>query len=638
MTTHPVGLLLVGLWFGLATGIGEALVLGLKRLAFHRLTHVSVHVVWMAPVANVCLFGLLGLVLAVVARRWPERMTLGRATSIFAFFAFLSASFLYHPLHVYAKLLLAAGLAVQTGRVVAAYPGPFCRLVEWTLVWIRPVTGLLGPRESGEKPPGPRSGVLLTHRQFLCGVGATIAGLALGTQAWQVAGRHRAGTRIATAPSRGPNVLLIVLDTVRTQNLSVYGYARRTTPYLERWAQKGVRFERAFSTAPWTLPSHVSILTGRFPHETSANWLTPMAGGHPTLADLLSAQGYTTAAFVANARYCSRETGLNRGFAHYEDYRVSPTRIALSASLGRAANEWVPKLTGGRGVFERTTAAEINSSFLAWLSKEQPRPFFVFLNYYDAHAPYQPPASFEPKFGGEGRRSTPAWLYREVISPEQLRREEVSADAAQAMVDGYDDCIAYVDREIEGVLGELERRDLLTNTLVIVTSDHGEEFGEHGLFGHGNSLYRSLVEVPLILALPSRVPEGVSVRAPVSLRDLPATVLDLLHPGRGAGLPGESLGRYWRNGDSDGGAGGMLLTEVSRAGAMPSESPVSRGGMRSLVLGGWRYIGTEDGREELYDFENDPLEARDLSRSAEAPRALEMFRATLRGRRRLGAA
>src|SRR5262249_1413595 len=139
-------------------------------------------------------------------------------------------------------------------------------------------------------------------------------------------GRSSLGRR--PAPPRGAkNVLLIVLDTVRAQSLSLYGYSRDTTPNLRRIAARGVRFDQALSTAPWTAPSHASMFTGRWPHELSIGWSRPLDATHPTLAEFLSARGYKTAGFVANTTYCSYETGLDRGFARYDDYDVTPRTV-----------------------------------------------------------------------------------------------------------------------------------------------------------------------------------------------------------------------------------------------------------------------------------------------------------------------
>ena len=116
---------------------------------------------------------------------------------------------------------------------------------------------------------------------------------------------------------------MIVWDTVRADHLSLHGYGRPTTPNLERLAARGVRFNLAFSTSSWTLPSHASLFTGRWPHELRVDWTVPLGNDFPTLAEYLGAQGYDTAGFAANVDYCSRETGLARGFVHYEDYPIN---------------------------------------------------------------------------------------------------------------------------------------------------------------------------------------------------------------------------------------------------------------------------------------------------------------------------
>ena len=143
-------------------------------------------------------------------------------------------------------------------------------------------------------------------------------------------------------PADSPNVLLIVLDTVRADHLSLYGYQRATTPTLERLAKRAIRFDEARATAPWTLASHASMFTGRLPHELAVKWQTPLRTGFPTLAEYLGSQGYATAGFVANTEYCSYDTGLDRGFTHYEDYVIDlehlrPFRTALlvRSRLGR---------------------------------------------------------------------------------------------------------------------------------------------------------------------------------------------------------------------------------------------------------------------------------------------------------------
>ena len=216
------------------------------------------------------------------------------------------------------------------------------------------------------------------------------------------------------------NVLLVVLDTVAAEHLSLYGYARPTSPTMAELAERGVRFERAQSSSSWTLPSHASLFTGRWPHELSAGWLTPLDGAFPTLAEFLGARGYATAGFIGNCWYCACGSGLERGFDSYTDYIFPRLTAFKAASLVRRTvdglreaeqflEDWldidVLKAPVDRLFMlvnaDRKAAAEVNQEFLDWLTRRrQPnRPFFAFLNYYDAHSPYELPPATVRRFG-----------------------------------------------------------------------------------------------------------------------------------------------------------------------------------------------------------------------------------------------
>jgi arylsulfatase A-like enzyme len=199
--------------------------------------------------------------------------------------------------------------------------------------------------------------------------------------------------------------------------------------------------------------------------------------------------------------------------------------------------------------------------------------------------------------------------------------------------DLYDDCIAYLDQRLGALLDELGRRGVLDDTVVIVTSDHGEHLGDHRLFFHGCSLYRQLVNVPLVVAGPTRVPKRQVVDEPVSLRDVPATVLDLAGLARGDLFPGRSLARFWNQ--RDGAPQPVfepLLMEMERPALLTNQGrePVSRGPMKSLVAGGMHYIRTGDGGEELFALGADPQELTSVAGLPGAEVSLEGFRGALR--------
>ncbi|MBI4589069.1 MAG: sulfatase [Candidatus Rokubacteria bacterium] len=586
---HPAGLLQIAAWFALLTGLGEVSGLAVAKWLLQRYLHLSPYVVWMAPATDLALFALAGLGLWAVGRRWPALVSLRGAAFVFALLGCLSLLLMVTRLHAVAALLLAAGLATQASRVIAAYPRGF-RLLR------RRTTGALA---------------------------ALVVLLAAAVHGWPALAEQRALATLPRPPADAPNVLLIVLDTVRARNLSLYGYGRATTPRLEKFAKRGVLFDRAFATSPWTLPSHASMFTGRYPHEVSADWTRPLDATHPTLAELLSAHGYATAAFVANTIYCSWESGLDRGFARYEDYRVSPGQIVLGSSLARtvlgsAAGGKILRIARQHQRFGRKSAAQLNEDFLRWLPHTERRPFFVFLNYFDAHDPYLPPEPFATMFGPPRPARDPTLLPERRWTPPEM----------QAEMDAYDGAIAYLDHHLGRLLDGLEAAGVLASTLVIVTSDHGEEFGEHGTMGHGNSLYLPSLHVPLLIVLPSRVPGGRIVPEPVTLRDLPATVVDLLRlPGRRP-FPGQSLARHW-DGTGGGAAPDPALAEVNFAPGRPGWFPVSKGNMKSLLAGRDHYIRNGDGGEELYDVEADALEQRDRAASPEGLGLLGELRAQL---------
>jgi arylsulfatase A-like enzyme len=197
--------------------------------------------------------------------------------------------------------------------------------------------------------------------------------------------------------------------------------------------------------------------------------------------------------------------------------------------------------------------------------------------------------------------------------------------------DAYDDCIHYLDRQIGHLLDELERRGLAENTVVIVTADHGESFGEHGMFGHGASLYQTEVHVPLIVAHHRSTPAGTTVRAPVSLCDLPATICELVGSASEAPFPGRALSRFWRS-DSPGEKDGIVFSEWEEAGLFVPEHASSAGAesaLHSITSGDSVYIRGASGREQLYDLATDPAQERDLSRDAEHQALLHRLRQDL---------
>jgi arylsulfatase A-like enzyme len=364
----------------------------------------------------------------------------------------------------------------------------------------------------------------------------------------------------ATPPPR-PNIVLFLLDTVRADHLGLYGYPRETMPFVAGLAERGLLFERAYAPSTWTAPSMASLFTGRWVHEHGVLSglaatrgalkrgqqveLNRIPSGLDTLPELLQRAGYRTFGAADNFNI-GEAMGFTRGFAEFSAKDQGGLRH------GKVVAEWRERLVSGP-------------------------PYFLYLHYMAAHAPY--------------RRRSP-W-YDPQTPPE---RREIAA---------YDSNLSFMDEKIREVF---EALDLDSDAVVIVTADHGEEFGDHGSIGHGNTLYEELLRVPLVLFGPGRVPVG-RVAAPVSLVDLLPTLRELLGLEPDAPDAGRSLLAAARAPDPSRVLFPMRWDEFA-------SPPISR---KAVVTERYKLILTQpEGREELYDLHADPAERQDLARQRPA--------------------
>jgi arylsulfatase A-like enzyme len=576
-----------------AVGFTEAAVLGFRKLVLGEVIHLSQHFVWMAPAAYLLSFLPVAIVLAGLARVFP-RIRLHHVAGVLVFLAALGVLLMFQQLHRAAMLVLAAGVGFQAARVVA-------RRREATVRLARRATPAF----------------------------AALAAVAFVAVSSALALRERgARAALGAPPAAAKNVVFIILDTVRAASLSLYGYDRPTTPELERWARRGVVFDNAFSPSPWTLPSHASMFTGRHPHELTANWQTPLDARYPTLADILAARGYVTAGFASNPFYTTYEHGLDRGFVHYEDYRVSLGQTLNSGSLpafilaGRPgfSQNIFRRILSNYEYLGRKTADIVTRDFLSWLEASDERPFFAFLNYMDSHVPFEPPAEWAERFDVRPPRPL---LDRLVDDRSMWTPEERAAGAYDR--DRYDATIAFTDAQLGVLFDALEQRDLLDETVVIVTADHGEHLGEHALYGHANSLYPQLLHVPLVIWEPDAAPARIAEYA--SLRSLPATVLDLIDLEGQADLPGGSLAPLWRDGGRP--PADALVASVRRGLDVAENATNADGDAHALTEDGRHYILNPDGRQELFDLRSDPHGARDLAESRDGGEIIARLRDAL---------
>ena len=435
-----------------------------------------------------------------------------------------------------------------------------------------------------------------------------VSGLALG--------RESSSPAIPRSPIAGasprPNVILIVMDTVRADHLSLYGYHRDTTPNLKKLAADSALYPQALSAADITLTSHASIFTGLYPSWHGAYCQPPGAiygrriGPVPTMAEELAKNGYHTLGVAANL-YLRSQFGLQRGFAEFRIPRPVPILAGdeswymLRNGIRHAIN-----LVADTSQFDRlySRADAVNSEFFAMLNQPElaQAPFFAFLNYMDAHFPYIPPSPFDRLFPGKSS-ATEADLDR--MQAKASQGEPLPALYTSHAVSQYDGGISYIDSRVGQLVDWLKSQNLYANTMIIITADHGESFGERRLFLHGNSLYANLLHVGLLVKYPHSAHAG-TVDAPVSLIDIFPTVMSVAGIKPPAGLQGLNL----------------LDPAATQSRDLFSESfpcPVLHGPhcpngcfMGSVVSWPNKFIWSSKGSPETYELQEDPNENHNL--------------------------
>jgi len=451
-------------------------------------------------------------------------------------------------------------------------------------------------------------------------------GLCNSRALWQMAASR-------TAQKEDPDVILIVWDTARAASCSVYGHAQPTTPGLERLAARSVTCERAIAPSSWSVPSHATIFTGQHPHELGTSLRAPLPPGPKTLAEVFHERGYATGGFVGNIRLTGRLTGLDRGFSHYSDCSLSFEEVLYCTRAGRnlSTTPWVRSLVGFYSMLGQKSAAQIHESCLSWASMNADRPCFVFVNCFDVHDPYLPPPPLREKWGP--RTHDEKLLMAQWVEDTNWKTTLPAPEATRVAVQAYDGCFVGLDAEFESFLTRWKALDRQRELIVIVTSDHGELFSEHDVFGHSYSLYRNAVHVPLIISAPG-LPAGARLSPVLGLRDLPATVIDLAGiPGKP--LPGTSfLAKLKSPEPEDARSGSLVLAEIDRCPFpnLPPPYPAAHGPVRSLFLKGFHYtrIESDPPQESLYDFIEDPAESRNLIEDPAQSALVQQFRDALK--------
>jgi arylsulfatase A-like enzyme len=387
-----------------------------------------------------------------------------------------------------------------------------------------------------------------------------------------------------------PNVIIILLDAARKDHLGLYGYTRNTTPNLDLLAPDSVVFTNAVTECPWTNPAIASLFTSLPP---SAHGVTSYHMGKvgvetdclnreiKTLAEILKEAGYRTGAFVAN-HWIGEKTLFDQGFDVFDP-------------LGP---EFKPR------------AARLNKKALAWIEKNRGGPFFAYLHYFDIHGPYQPPEPYDTIF----HTVPPAKFTTEQLHAMDAHGGGYISDGREKdggnlsyYIDKYDGEIRYVDSRIGGILSRLKELSLYDDSLIIVLSDHGEVFFEHGYYGHGYSIYSEEINIALIIKFPAKLGFQGRSGAAVSLADISTTIFEILglrfpYPTVGQSLLGEPA--------KNGTAGRDLFSEEL--------SPIMKGAPKvALIKGDLKaiYRPNQSAVTEIYDLSKDPAEKSNLLKS-----------------------
>ncbi|MFP4343243.1 MAG: sulfatase [Anaerolineales bacterium] len=462
---------------------------------------------------------------------------------------------------------------------------------------------------------------------------------------------------------RQPDILLIVLDTLRADRLSCYGYERNTTPHLDAFSEGGVLFERAISPGQWTIPAHASLFTGEYP---STHMTTQIYDRHsadqPTLAEVLGARGYETIGFCNNPLLGVVENDLDRGFEGFYNYGgtlperppIGDSRPHIAGRVVQRAARVVRDLTKPlQNVFARNNfllrlalhprlvplwrrylnfkgnSAQSVRDLVGYLRVRQQkgpeRPIFTFVNLMETHLPFGPPARFLRKFVPYFRHDREAREFMTRYNHEHYRwmvplREPLTELQDRVLNDMYDAEVAYEDHLLRYVFNYVNQPEVRDDTIVIITSDHGEGMNNHDFVGHSLVAYDDLVHVPLIVRYPERYPEGLRVSRPVSTRRVFHSVLEAAGVTNApVDVAGLSLAAALGADDPE---GGLVFTEAftphTLLALMENEDPEAidtyrcRFMRRAAYREAYKLIEVGDRPDELFDVTRDPGELDNL--------------------------
>ncbi len=449
-----------------------------------------------------------------------------------------------------------------------------------------------------------------------------------------------------------PNILLVVLDATRADYCSCYGAERLITPHLDRLAKEGTLYEQAISPAPWTLPAFASIFTGFFPSQLNVYENRVLDASPPTLAALLSEHGYGTFAVTGNS-WLSVDFGLQRGFDRVHklwqliqvpedvnklvlDGLTGPKQSRLPVFMARIRKGNVLKNTINTAYNrfwshrQDLGASRTAQPLLRWIDGQQ-GPWFCLAHYMEAHLPQIPPLAWARRFAHD-------WpLVRQLRGEDHIRLtwrhlagvEPFSHEVLTAWRDLYSAEVAYADHYLGLLVRALEEQGILDNTVVIVTADHGESLGEHGLLSHQYGVYDTLIRVPLVIRCPAVFPSGARISSPVQILDLFATILEIagIEPPPSSSqsfLPTHHVPREFAVAQEEGWRRIPHPSVLARFDVQPQSLEQFAHGFTAIRGLEHKLIARSDGNRELYAWQDDPGEENNLaSQHPEIVRDLE---------------
>jgi len=411
-------------------------------------------------------------------------------------------------------------------------------------------------------------------------------------------------THCAPSPGAQPNLVLIVIDTLRADHLGTYGYERATSPHIDGLAKRGLVFAHALAVSSWTKPSVASLFTSRYPSEHGAiSFERDLPSTVPTLAETLREAGYRTVGVSGNFVHVAERTGFARGFDAFE---------TLVFEVAGPASEMLLAMPGEDGELDylrAPTGSEVNRRVLDLLPAADAGPIFLYVHYMEPHPGYEPPEPQRSAFVTDAAahaRGAPATA--KYLSDLAARAADLEPGERQRLIDLYDAEIATVDAAVGELVQKLEDGGYMENAVIAVTSDHGEEFGEHGGWFHGLTLFGECLRIPIVLYDARRDERGVRREEPVDLLDLPTTLLALARVPPPPSMHGRDLLAAEPPARD-------LVAELHR-------DPVFEDHVRprvqrlALTRWPWKAIAGFDGSRSFYRLDRDPEERRPLREGA----------------------